>query len=93
MKKEWINNSREEQETIINIDYCDKTISVYTTRKQVGERLYKKFGEPDNIDYLDGKISGVEYRGNLYDKDVSKYFSKTILIGNFAQKNIEEQND
>ena len=39
---EWEIIPRDEQETLINIDYCVKTINVYTSRKQVGERLKKK---------------------------------------------------
>lgn len=79
----WYIVPREEQETIINIDYSEKTIMVYTSRKQTGERLIKKVGKPDKIDYCYGAVSGITYKRNLYDKDVAKFFSKGLLIGSF----------
>ena len=87
----WKLVPRDEQETIMNIDYCDKTISVYTSRKQVGERLYKKLGEPTYTDTQNGLVSSVTYVRNLFDKDVSKFFSKILLIGVF--RNDEAQDD
>lgn len=88
---EWFLVPREEQETIINIDYYEKTISVYTTRKQTGERLIKKIGKPDKIDYFNGAVSGVFYKKNLYDKDIAKFFSKGLLVGCF--RNIPEEKE
>ena len=86
---EWIIVPRDEQETIINIDYCEKTISVYTSRKQVGNRLEKKIGEPTKK-YTDGdKIYAVEYKKNLFDKDVSKFFSKMLMVGSFRDNDEE----
>ena len=82
---EWKNISRDEQETVINIDYCEKQINVYTSRKSVANRLEKKIGEPTKI-YLNGdKIYAVDYKRNLFDKDVSKFFSKMLMIGSFRE--------
>lgn len=86
-KPKWRINPREEQETMLNIDYCDKTISVYTSRKSVGERLYKKLGEPTRTETQNGLISSVTYERSLFDKDVSKFFSKMLLIGAFRENN------
>lgn len=84
---EWEILPRDEQETIINIDYCEKTINVYTSRKQVGERLIKKIGEPTNKYASNNKIYAVEYKRNLSDKDVAKFLSKVLLIGSFKDEN------
>ena len=84
---EWEIAPRDEQETLINIDYYEKTINVYTSRKQVGERLKKKIGEPTNIYTTNNKIYAVGYKRNLCDKDVVKFLSKTLLIGNFKNDN------
>ena len=78
---------RDEQETIFNIDYFEKTISIYTTRKQVGERLMKKIGEPNIKFENQGRIYAVEYKRNLFDKDVAKFFSKMLVIGAFRDDN------
>lgn len=84
---EWEIVPRDEQETIINIDYCEKTINVYTSRKQVGERLKKKIGEPTNKYVSNGKVYAVNYKRNLFDKDVAKFLSKMLLIGAFRDDN------
>ena len=96
---EWEIVPRDEQETLINIDYCEKTINIYTSRKQVGERLKKKIGEPTDKYVSNGKIYAVNYKRNLFDKDVAKFLSKTLLIGGFRDENsvdnksIEEDNN
>jgi len=86
---QWEMIPREEQETFMNIDYCEKTISVYTSRKSVGERLIKKLGEPTNIDKRNGLVSGITYIRSLFDKDVAKFFSKSLLIGAFRETNTQ----
>ena len=96
---EWEIVPRDEQETIINIDYCEKTINIYTSRKQVGERLKKKIGEPTDKYVSNNKIYAVNYKRNLFDKDVAKFLSKMLLIGGFRDENsvdnksIEEDNN
>ena len=84
---EWEIIPRDEQETLINIDYFEKTINVYTSRKQVGERLKKKIGEPTDKYVSNGKIYAVNYKRNLFDKDVAKFLSKMLLIGAFRDEN------
>ena len=84
---EWEIVPRDEQETLINIDYCEKTINVYTSRKQVGERLKKKIGEPTDKYISNNKVYAVNYKRNLYDKDVAKFLSKMLLIGAFRDDN------
>lgn len=84
---EWEIVPRDEQETLINIDYCEKAINVYTSRKQVGERLKKKIGEPTDVYKNGNKIYAVNYKRNLFDKDVAKFLSKMLLIGAFRDDN------
>ena len=85
----WEIVPRDEQETLINVDYYEKIITIYTNRKATGERLYKKIGEPTKTDYHEGLISGVTYVRNLFDKDVAKFFSKSLIIGCFRKNNDE----
>ena len=84
---EWEIVPRDEQETLINIDYYEKTINVYTSRKQVAERLKKKIGEPTDVYKNGNKIYAVNYKRNLFDKDVAKFLSKMLLIGAFRDDN------
>lgn len=83
---DWNEVPRDEQETIINIDYYERTLSIYTNRKAVAVRLQKKFGEPTNTFTSDSKLYAVEYKRSLDDKNLSTFFSKTILVGNFNKK-------
>lgn len=86
---EWELVPREEQETIINVDYYDKKIKIYTSRKSVADRLKRKIGEPTKTYISYGKIYAVDYERNLYDKDLAKFFSKTLLIGSFKEEKDE----
>lgn len=87
---EWNISSLDEQESLIHIDYFKKKISVYTNRKSVGVRLERKLGEPSRTFVKFGKIDAVEYTRNLWDKDVAKFFSKILIIGNFQKQKSEE---
>lgn len=80
----FIKTIREEQETIINIDYYEKNIYLYTSRELVYKRLIKKIGTPTKYYYTINKdfISGVEWKIPFYNKNCTKIFSKTLLIGN-----------
>ena len=82
----WGVTPLDEQETIIHVDYCERKITVYTSRKSVGVRLQKKLGDPTKVYEHDGKINAVEYTRNLFDKDVAKFFSKMLIIGSFRNQ-------
>lgn len=85
----WLGIPRDEQETIINVDYCEKTLTVYTSRKSVAERLIRKIGQPTIIDKTNGLVTGITYERSLFDKDIAKFFSKMLIIGAFRDDNIE----
>ena len=40
----WELSPLKEQETLINIDYFERTIKIYTNRKSVADRLIRKIG-------------------------------------------------
>lgn len=84
---EWGIVPLDEQETIINIDYYDKTISIYSSRKSVGKRLEKKLGEPDKVTTLNGKVVAVNYNKKLTDKDIRPILSMSTIIGGFRNSN------
>ena len=88
---EWEVIPRDEQETIIEIDYRDKKIDVYTTRKSVANRLKSKFGEPDSVSTNNGKIYAISYRRNLYDKGIRGFLSVGTLVGGFRQNNNQDE--
>lgn len=74
-----------EQETIVNIDYYERLIFVYTCRKSVAERLKKKMGEPTKVYYTCNQISGVRYEIPFNKrKEISSILSRPLLIGNMG---------
>ena len=76
----WNTIPREEQETIINLDYLDKKISLYTTKQSVANRLKKKIGNPAKINFSNSRIDSVEYIMPMSDKRVRSLLSKTIIV-------------
>ena len=82
----WFEVPRDEQETVMKIDYYAKTLTVYTNRKSVAIRLENKFGKPDRTDTCNDLISGVTYVRNIYDKDIKNFFSKLLIIGAFKEQ-------
>ena len=87
----WEVIDRDEQETIVNIDYFEKKLKLYTNRKSVAQRLKKKVGEPTKIDTTNGKISGVTYVRNLYDDDIKSFLSVSLLVGGFRKQNVQNE--
>ena len=89
----WYKVPREEQETIFNIDYCAKELMVYTTRKTVATKLAKKVGEPTEVYKTNGKISAVEYRVKLTDKNIRAFFSVSNIVGGFRKDTTNNTED
>ena len=71
----------DEQETIINIDYLNKKMHLYTNRKTIYTRYIKAIGEPTETYYINGQATGGKWTLSFNDKRINNMFSKTILIG------------
>ena len=79
----FYNTDYEEQETIVNVDYYKKVVSLYTSRKAVYERIVKKIGEPTKKYYADKKINGGNWIIPFENrKDITSILSRPTLIGN-----------
>jgi len=73
----------EEQETVINIDYANSMLSIYTSRKMTFNRLKEKLGKPTNIYYVKKKISGGIWEIPFSEKrKIVSALSRPLLIGN-----------
>lgn len=82
MKEKFYNTEYEEQETVINIDYSEKEISLYTSKKIVYERIYKRLGNPTKKYYTRNKISGAVWIIPFENKkSIRAILSRPILIG------------
>lgn len=64
----WEAISLEEQETIINIDYFEKTLNLFTTRSIVYKKLLKKIGEPMKTHISYNHIYGADWRVPFDDR-------------------------
>lgn len=81
--KSFYNTDLKEQETVINIDYYESTVKAYTSKKSIYDRLCRKIGEPQEIFYTKGKISGAKWQVSFSDKKfISAILSRPTLIGN-----------
>lgn len=78
----YYNTIPEEQETIINIDYFERTLNIYSSRKSVIQRLYNKLGEPYQSDYINNALTGAKWKIKFEEKNkMTIALSKPLLIG------------
>ena len=79
-----------EQESIINLNYKEKCLYLYASRKSVYNRFLEKLGEPDRKSYAKNKkISGASWKIPFDDKKkINIALSRPLLIGNIGKKSI-----
>lgn len=80
-KKDWKRYKKEEKEVIINIDYEDDRITIYTNNSTVGCNLYRRLGEPTVIGRIEGKIADAEWRLPFTEIDIIK---KILIVKCFV---------
>ena len=85
-KTKWQKIDRNEQESILLLDYEQKEINFYTSREAVYKRILKILGNPTKTFYTKGLITGVNWILSFDDKKTSKLFSKKLLIRKFKIK-------
>ena len=84
--KKFCNTDLDEQETIIHIDYFNKKVNAYTSRKSIYERLCRKIGKPQETYSVINKISGARWNISFSDrKTLTLLLSRPTLIGNIKQ--------
>lgn len=76
-----------DQETAISIDYLTRTITFYTSRYSVGNRLYKILGEPTEVIKNKDKVDGVTYRFKLSDPRSKYLLHRSLIVGGFSKDN------
>lgn len=78
----FYNTIIEEQETIVNLDYYSKELHIYSSRKAIIQRLYKKLGEPTRTHYIDKALTGASWKIPFSDKKrMTIALSKPLLVG------------
>lgn len=86
----WKATQPDEQETTINIDYHDKTITLYTSRRSIAQKLEREIGKATKIDYTNNSISGITYKRKIDSKDTKKLLSKGLLVGQIKSNRNQE---
>lgn len=79
-KTKWESISIEEKESIINFDYFEGVVNVYTTNQSTGNRIKKKIGEPDRTQTNQGQIYSMEWKIPFNDREKIR---KGLSIVNF----------
>lgn len=83
MKNKFYNTNPEEQETVINIDYYESKVNIYTSKKSIYERVLRKIGKPTKVYYLNKTICGANWTIPFSDKkSITSILSRPTLIGN-----------
>lgn len=81
--KKYYKSNIEEQESIINVDYFERKIKIYSSQNEVLKRLEKKLGEPQRTFTTKGLISGAEWIISFSDRrSITSALSRPLLIGN-----------
>ena len=75
---------KEEKETIINFDYEEEVIHLYSTNQSTCKKLLKKIGTPIKIDYVEQEISSMEWKIAFRDREtIRKGLSITNFVTNY----------
>ena len=87
----WTSIPTDEKETILNFDYFENKVNLYTTNQSTGNRLKKKIGEPTRETYLEGKIASQEWTIPFHDRDkLRKIFSINLFVSSYLSGNGED---
>ena len=78
----YYNTLLEEQETLINIDYFARVLTIYSSRKSIIQRLSDKLGNPTKANYINKSLAGAKWEIPFSDKKrINISLSRPILIG------------
>ena len=80
----WISIPIDEQETIINLDYFEHKMKIYTSNQPTAKRLQKRIGESTETFYTNEKISGKSWTITFDERETIK---KAISLGSLLTMN------
>ena len=90
----WTSIPTEEKETILNFDYFENKVNLYTTNQATGNRLKKKIGEPSRRDYFEGKIASEEWTIPFKEREkLRKIFSINLFVSSHLSKSGDESEE
>lgn len=83
-KNTWISIPIDEQETIINLDYFEHKMKIYTSNQPTAKRLQKRIGESTKTFFTNEKISGKSWTIFFDERETIK---KAISLGSLLTMN------
>ena len=84
----------DEKETILNFDYFDSKVNVYTTNQATGKRLRKKIGEPTRKTIFGGDIASEEWTIPFKEREkLRKIFSINLFVSSYLSENGENSKE
>lgn len=88
----WESISIDEKESIINFDYLEGIVNVYTTNQSTGNRIKKKIGEPIKKGINQGQIFSMEWKIPFNDREkIRKGLSIVNFITTHQSNRVEEK--
>lgn len=77
-----------EYESILNIDYSERTLNIYTSYPTLARRMKKKGYEPTKIFFMDGNEEGWEWEFPL--SEVGKFMRSGLFKVRPNERNIDD---
>lgn len=65
------------QETLINIDYFDKSIKIFTTRATIMKRMLRKGYRPSKVETIQDRICSMTFEFD--SKDIGNFLRTSIF--------------
>lgn len=83
----WTTIPTDEKETLLNFDYFENKVNLYTTNQATGNRLKKKIGEPSKTNYFEGKIASEEWTIPFKEREkLRKIFSINLFVSSYLSE-------
>ena len=80
----------EEKEAIILFDYEGEKISIYSTNQSSSKKLFKKLGQPIQIDYIENEVASMKWEVKFCDREKIR---KGLSISNFVTNYISKKGE
>lgn len=90
--EKWETIPIDEKESLIDFDYFEGIVNVYTSNQSTGNRIKKKIGEPYKKGINEGKVYSMEWKIPFNDREqIRKGLSIVNFITTHQSNKMEEK--
>lgn len=90
--KNWCAIITEEKETLLNFDDFAEVIHIYTRNNATANKLQKKIGQPNKIDYLKENIFSMSWEIPFRDRErIRQLLSINNFVTSYKSKRVIEK--